>query len=238
VGIVDEAVQDGIGECGVSDHRMPVFEWELAGEEGGASAVAVFEDLEEVAALGVGEGGEAEVIEDEELGPGQAVEELGVGAVRAGQGQFSEEPGEAIVAGGEAVTAGTVAEGAGQVALAGAGGAGDEDALVVADPVTAGEAQNQGAIQSAGTAEVEVLHDGREMELGELKESGEAAIIAEGDLAFQEQSQAVLEGEAVHVGHAPLLFEGLGHTGEAKFVELIESLLSQHGSSPLAEAAA
>ena len=76
MGVVDEPIQDGVGECGVSHDRVPVLDGQLAGDEGGASAVAVFEDLEEITALGVGEWSEAEVIEDEELGLGQAVEEL------------------------------------------------------------------------------------------------------------------------------------------------------------------
>ena len=128
-------------------------------------------------------------------------------------------------------------EGAGQEALAGARGAGDQDALVVADPLAAGEAQDEGSLQSSRASEVEVLNGGLKMELGHLEEPGEAPVVAEGDLPFQEEGQTVVEGEALDVGHAHLFFQGLGHAGEAELVELVEGLVRQHERAPLAAAA-
>ena len=57
MGVVNEAVEDGVAEGGVADHVVPVLQGELAGDEGGAPAVAVVEDLQEIAALGVVQGG-------------------------------------------------------------------------------------------------------------------------------------------------------------------------------------
>ena len=68
MGVVHEAVEDGVAEGGISDDVMPVLEGKLAGDESGAASVAVVEDLEEVTALSVVEGHHPEVIEDEELG--------------------------------------------------------------------------------------------------------------------------------------------------------------------------
>jgi hypothetical protein len=56
VGVVDEAVEDGVGEGGVAEDVVPVVEGELAGDERGAFAVAIVEHFEEVATLGIGEG--------------------------------------------------------------------------------------------------------------------------------------------------------------------------------------
>jgi hypothetical protein len=92
VGVVDEAVEDGIGKSGVADDGMPVVEGELAGDEGGPPSVAILEKFEHIVALGIGERGEAEVVEDKELGLGETVQELGVGAVGPGEGEFAEEP--------------------------------------------------------------------------------------------------------------------------------------------------
>jgi hypothetical protein len=50
MGVVDEAVEDGVGIGRVADHLVPFVDGDLAGENGRAAAVAFFEDLVEVAA--------------------------------------------------------------------------------------------------------------------------------------------------------------------------------------------
>ena len=42
VGVVYESVQNGVGEGGIADGVVPVFEGELVGDEGGFSLVSVF----------------------------------------------------------------------------------------------------------------------------------------------------------------------------------------------------
>jgi len=42
---VNEPVQYCVGQCRIADGLMPVLEWELAGNDGRAAAVAVLEDL-------------------------------------------------------------------------------------------------------------------------------------------------------------------------------------------------
>ena len=108
--VVEEAVEDGVAEGGIADDIVPVVDRDLAAEQGAAPGVAVVEDLEQVVAPLTGERGEAPVVEDEEPGSGEPLDELGVGAVPAGEGEFVEEPREAVVAGGDAVAAGLVAE--------------------------------------------------------------------------------------------------------------------------------
>lgn len=46
-----EAVEDGVGDGGVGEPLVPVFDGELTGDDGGAAAFAVFQDFEEVTAL-------------------------------------------------------------------------------------------------------------------------------------------------------------------------------------------
>jgi len=48
---MDEPVEDGVGEGGLADDFVPVPDGHLAGDEGGSAAIAVFNDLEEVASL-------------------------------------------------------------------------------------------------------------------------------------------------------------------------------------------
>ena len=51
MGVVDEAVEDRVGLRPVADHLVPVFDGELARDEGGPVDVPVVHDLQEVPAL-------------------------------------------------------------------------------------------------------------------------------------------------------------------------------------------
>ena len=51
VGVVDQPVQYGVGQGGVADCGVPLVDGQLAGGNGGASAVAIFEHFEQVAAI-------------------------------------------------------------------------------------------------------------------------------------------------------------------------------------------
>ncbi|MFK4532120.1 hypothetical protein ABIA00_000303 [Bradyrhizobium ottawaense] len=48
MGIVDEAIEHGVGIGGISNEQMPLVHGELAGDDGGAMTVAIFEDFQEV----------------------------------------------------------------------------------------------------------------------------------------------------------------------------------------------
>jgi len=65
--VVDDAVEDGIGESGIANDVMPAVDGDLAGDEGSAAAVALLEDFQEVAALLGTERLETPIIEDEKL---------------------------------------------------------------------------------------------------------------------------------------------------------------------------
>ena len=90
VGVVHEAVEDRIGEGGIADRIVPVIERELAGDEGRVQRVTVFEDLEQVTSMLVGDGAGAEVVEDEQVGLGKRCEQFVVAAVGFGHGELSE----------------------------------------------------------------------------------------------------------------------------------------------------
>jgi len=233
MGLVDQAIEDRVGKGGVADAVVPVFERQLTGHEGGAATVAVLQDFEQVAALAIGQRGEAPVIEDHEVGFGQGGEQLAVGAVGAGKAEVVEQARQTEVADGEAVPAGALPKGAGDVGLAGAGRADEQHGLMLADPLARGEAQQERAVESAGAAEVEVLEGRRgEAEPGELQQPGESPVGAGGDFALDEEGEAVLEAEPGEVPLAQLLTEGGGHPGQAEGVKLFDGLLDQHKGSP------
>src|SRR5665647_1288039 len=49
VSVVNEAVQDGVAEGGVSDNFVPMFDRDLAGNDGRGSSVAIIKVLQQVA---------------------------------------------------------------------------------------------------------------------------------------------------------------------------------------------
>ena len=61
MGIVDEAVEDGVGKSGIGEGLVPVLDGQLGGDGRGAAFIAVVEYLQEVAQSGVVDGHEAVV---------------------------------------------------------------------------------------------------------------------------------------------------------------------------------
>ena len=80
-----ESVEDGIGECGIADDVVPLFDRQLRGDDGGACRVSVIEDVEQVAALFGIERCQALVIKDDEIGLRKLGEEPGIGAEHEGE---------------------------------------------------------------------------------------------------------------------------------------------------------
>ena len=83
--------------------------------------MTVLEDLHEVVALGGREGLNARVIEDEQVGSGQLTHEPREGAIAAGDAELLEELPQAQIAHRVPLSGGLIAEGAGEIGLAGAG---------------------------------------------------------------------------------------------------------------------
>ena len=73
---MDDSVEDGVRCCGVAlKHVVPVHNGQLRDDDGGFPPVPVLDDFEEVEQLLSVEGLHAEVVDDEQVGGGQLVEE-------------------------------------------------------------------------------------------------------------------------------------------------------------------
>ncbi len=105
MGVVDDAVEDGVGEGGIADDVMPFLDRELAGDDAGGDAVPVVGNLQEVAPRLCVERGEAPIVEDQQADPGKAGEQLGIAAVGAGQGEVLDQARQVEVADGNVVPA-------------------------------------------------------------------------------------------------------------------------------------
>ena len=46
---MNETIQDGVAEGWVADNVVPMFDGDLAGDDGGGATVAIIEDLQKVA---------------------------------------------------------------------------------------------------------------------------------------------------------------------------------------------
>ena len=63
MGVMNEAVEDGIGDASAAEELVPVADRELGGDHGGSGAVAFFEGLEQILLFPVGEWRQGEVID-------------------------------------------------------------------------------------------------------------------------------------------------------------------------------
>ena len=84
MGGVEDAVADRVRGGGVGEVVVPVLRVELAGDDRRACCVTVFEDLEEVSPFGVGDRGNGEVVEDEQVESSEAREDAREGAIGSG----------------------------------------------------------------------------------------------------------------------------------------------------------
>ncbi|EGV20644.1 hypothetical protein ThimaDRAFT_0422 [Thiocapsa marina 5811] len=228
VGVVDQSVEDRIGEGGIPDQVVPMLEGQLAGDERGALAVAVVEQLEQIApSLGV-QPHEPPVVDQQQIGVGEAAHELGEAAVGVGEAQFLEQARGAQIARGETLSARLLCQGARQPRLPDAGRAEDQAIETLADPLAGGQLGDQGAIQTAWGGVIDVFQAGAVLEFGLAQTGLQAAILARGQLPVHEQAEALLEAQGVDLGQVELFAQGGGHAGEAQLLELVQGGMMQH----------
>ena len=87
---MNEAVQDGVAEGWVADNVVPMFNRDLAGDDGRGATVAIIEDLKKVTPFGRTENRKAPVVEDQELNPADGFEHAAIAAVAASKGKCLE----------------------------------------------------------------------------------------------------------------------------------------------------
>jgi hypothetical protein len=84
VGLVNEAVKDGVGLSRVANEGVPFVDGDLTGENGRATPLAFLEDLVELTAGPGVERFAAPIVEDEELDAGETAQDPSITAVTAG----------------------------------------------------------------------------------------------------------------------------------------------------------
>src|SRR5437763_15666144 len=158
MGVVNEAVEDGVGICRIAE-GVPFVDGDLAGEDGRAAAIAFLEDLVEVATGAGVERYEAPIVEDEELDAGETPQNAGIAAITAGEREFGEELGNPLIENRAVVAAGLVAQGTSKPRFAHAGRPAQNQIVVRVDPLTIGELLEQSAVEAAGSPVIDARSD-------------------------------------------------------------------------------
>jgi hypothetical protein len=222
VGVVDEAVQDGVGDGGVADPVMPLGDGELTRNDRRGSAVSILHHFEEVMALGFGGSTHAEIIEDEEVRLGELGEELRIRSVGPGESDFVEEPRDTSIEDPQAATTGGLAKSRGEVALADSRRSRDQDVEVIADPLTGGELTKQSAINASRRRGVDVFDAcAGDSKLRIFQSSRKAPVVASEVLGVDEHGEALVEGEGACCGVTLLGLPGFRHRAQTQRVKFL-----------------
>ena len=196
---MNEAIKDGVAEGGVADNVVPMFDWDLAGNDGRGATVAIIKDLQKVAPFGWIENRQTPIIENEELNAPEGFEHAAISAVAASKSERLEQARDAMILDRTIVAAGLVAEGAGNPALAQAGCPCDEQVLIAADPVADDESGEDGAVDTTWRAQIDVFHACALAQRGELETRRETFGVALGSFAIDQQSDALLERQGIEI---------------------------------------
>src|SRR5215472_6157532 len=120
--VMDDAVEDGVGEGRFADRIVPTVDRDLAGDQRGAAAVAVLDDFEHFVALLRSERLEAPIIEDQQLDAAEGAHQTQISPVAAGERQIAEHPRHALIEHRAVIATGLLSEGTSQPAFADASG--------------------------------------------------------------------------------------------------------------------
>jgi hypothetical protein len=91
MGIVDDAIEDGIGDGRLTDHVVPLGDGELGGDQRRFAPIAFFEDFQEIEALLIIEGVSAPVVEHQQLHAGEFVDEAREATVETCHGKLFKQ---------------------------------------------------------------------------------------------------------------------------------------------------
>ena len=92
MGVVQQAVADGVGLVGIADDAVPVVDGELAGDQRRGALGAVLDDFDQVASFGVAQRCEQPVVDRQQVELGQAGQQPGVGSVAPADGDLVQQP--------------------------------------------------------------------------------------------------------------------------------------------------
>jgi hypothetical protein len=99
---------------------------------------------------------------------------------------------------------------------------------MLADPLAGRKLEEEGTVEAAMGAEIDVLDDGRLAQPGLTQAAGEPLVLAAGRLAIDQQPEPILATEFAGIGGVVQLEKGIGHGGEAEGAQALDSRMDQH----------
>ena len=131
--------------------------------------MAIIKELQKVAPFGRIENREPPVVEDEELNATDGFEQAAIAAVASSEGERLEQARDAMILDRAIVAASFVAQRASNPAFAQPGCPCDEQVLIAVDPITADQPGEDGAVDAAWRAQIDVFHACALAQRGELE---------------------------------------------------------------------
>ena len=86
-----QAIQNRVGHGIIGDHVVPLADGKLTGDQSRAEAIAIVQDFQEVSVLFWADGGEAQIIHDQQSGFLNVLEQLGEAALGVSPLQSPED---------------------------------------------------------------------------------------------------------------------------------------------------
>jgi hypothetical protein len=228
MGAMDDPVENGVGQGGIANHLVPAIDRELAGDQQGSPVVAIVDNFEQIAALVGIERFRPPIIDDQQAGAFERVHQPRQPTFAARLGEIGEQARSTLVEHRKALAAGLVAESASQPRLADAGRADQRQMMMLTDPLAGRKPEEEGAVEAAVGAEIDVLDDGRLAQPGLSQAAGEPLVLAAGRLAIDEQSEPILATEFAGIGGVVQLEKGISHGGEAERAQALDGGMDQH----------
>ena len=153
--MMSEAIEQGRGHLGIAEDGRPLAEGEVGGDDDRGSLVEPAHEVEEELPAGLCEGQVTEFVEDDEVAPGELVG----GAALASGAEFGlevvDQVDDVVAPASAALSDAGPRDGDGEMGLAGAGAADQDDVALALKEAAAGEFADQGLVDRRG-GEVEV----------------------------------------------------------------------------------
>ena len=159
-GIVNDPIENGVGDGGFANHVMPTRDGQLGGDDGGSPMIALIEELEQIEPLLVGQPMRAPVVEDQQLDVCQLVDEAGKAPIEARHDNILEERRHPDIRDRVIETSRLMGEGACQPGLAGASLTCEDHLLPGLDPVALCEHEDLAAIKPTAGGKIDIFDAG------------------------------------------------------------------------------
>src|SRR2546427_8889558 len=177
VGVVEEAIEERADVGDIAEALAPVLDRPVRAEQCADPLVPALDELEEVLGGGGRELPHAQVIDDDERDGREFGHPLAAGAGEGGVGEFLEQPMGFAVQHAMALLDERAAEGLGEMTLARAGRAKEDDVLALGEEAAGGEREDEVAVHLLVEGEVEAVEGLVGVaKLGLLESAGEAAV--------------------------------------------------------------